>query len=82
MKIQLEQIKGSLRERVDIAISKLESQECKIVAFFLFNDIDHQYSWRSKGKYIAIRYNAPHHGFQQYDDKAIFLKTKKQTNKK
>ena len=81
MKIQLEQIKGTLKERVDVAISKLESEQCKIVAFFLFDDIDHQYSWRSKGKYIAIRYNAPHHGFQKYDDKRIYLATKKQTKK-
>lgn len=81
MKIQLEQIKGTLRERVDIAISKLESEGCVVGSFFLFNDIDHQYSWRSKGKYIAIRYTAPHHGFQKYDDKRIYLTTKKQTNK-
>ena len=81
MKIQLEQIKGTLRERVDVAISKLESEQCKIVAFFLFDDIDQQYSWRSKGKYVAIRYNAPYHGFQKYDDKRIYLTTKKQTKK-
>ena len=82
MKIQLEQIKGTLRQRVDAAISKLELEGCEISSFFLFDDIDHQYAWRSKGKYIAIRYVAPHHGFQEYADKAIFLKTKKQTNKK
>jgi hypothetical protein len=77
MKIQLEQIKGTLRDMVDADILKLESEGCQVCAFFLFDDIDHQYSWRSKGKYVAIRYIAPHHGFQEYADKAIFLKTKK-----
>ena len=73
MKIQLEQIKGTLRNRVDDAISQLEQKDCKVIALFLFKDIDHQYSWRSKGKYVAIRYTAPHHGFQQYDDKRIYF---------
>ena len=73
MKIQLEQIKGTLRDRVDVAISQLENEKCEVIAFFKFNDIDHQYSWRSKGTYVAIRYVAPHHGFQQYADKRIYL---------
>jgi len=73
MKIQLEQIKGTLRDRVDAAISQLEQQDCKVIAFFLFKDIDHQYAWRSKGKYISIRYTAPYHGREQYDDKKIYL---------
>lgn len=73
MKIQLEQIKGKLRDRVDAAISELEAKECKVIAFFLFKDIDHEYGWRSKGKFIAIRYVAPHHEFQQYEDKRIYF---------
>ena len=73
MKIQLEQIKGTLRDRVDAAISQLENEKCEVIAFFKFKDIDHQYSWRSKGTYVAIRYVAPHHGFQQYADKRIYL---------
>jgi hypothetical protein len=74
MKVKLDQIKGALRDRVDFAIAQLESENCKVVAFFLFKDIDHQYSWRSKGKYIGIRYQAPFHDWSQYEDKKIYLK--------
>lgn len=78
MKIQIEQIKGNLRTKVDNAILELESKGNKVIALFLFNDIDHQYSWRSKGKYIAIRYTTPNCAFQEYHDKPIyFAKTKK-----
>ena len=73
MKIQIEQIKGSLRDKVDSCISELQEQSCNVIAIFLFKDIDTQYSWRSKGKYIAIRYVAPYHEFQQYEDKRIYL---------
>jgi hypothetical protein len=37
MKIQLEQIKGTLRDRVDAAISQLEIEKCEVIAFFKFN---------------------------------------------
>lgn len=77
MKIQLEQIKGALRNRVDAAILQLQQEGCEIGAFFLFDDIDHQYAWRSKGKYVAIRYTSPTSGFQQYHDKAVYLKKAK-----
>ena len=74
MKIKLDQIKGALRDRVELAISQLESEKCRVIAFFLFKDTDHDYSWRSKGKYIAIRYQAPFHDWSQYEDKKIYLK--------
>ena len=77
MKIQLAQIKGTLRNKVDEAICKLEVEKCEVIAFFKFQDIDHQYSWRSKGMYIAIRYIAPYHEFQQYEDKRIYFKQAK-----
>jgi hypothetical protein len=77
MKIQLEQIKGTLKDRVNTAVSELERQNCKVIAFFFFKDIDHQYSWRSKGAYIAIRYAAPFHDSQGYDDKRIYIKKHK-----
>jgi hypothetical protein len=77
MKIQPEQIKGLLKDRVNAAVSELEQQNCKVIAFFFFKDIDHQYSWRSKGAYIAIRYVAPFHAFQQYEDKRIYIKKHK-----
>lgn len=81
MKIQLAQIKGSLRAKVDEAIVDLDNKNCNIIAFFLFEDIDHEYLWRSKGMFIAIRYVAPYHGFQQYDDKRIYFKKSKKNKK-
>ena len=77
MKIQLEQIKGKLRDRVDAAISELQQNDCKVIAFFFFKDIDHEYGWRSKGKFIAIRYVAPYHGFEQYADKRVYFEKAK-----
>ena len=78
MKIELEQIKGTLREKVDNAISQLQADGNTIIAYFFFKDIDHQYSWRSKGKFIAIRYTTPNCKFQEYHDKRVyFKKTKK-----
>jgi len=77
MKIQPEQIKGLLKDRVNAAVSELEQQNCKVIAFFFFKDIDHQYSWRSKGAYIAIRYVAPFHDSQGYEDKKIYIKKHK-----
>lgn len=74
MKIELNQLRGSLRSKVEAAIQDLQAKGCKVVALFFFNDTDREYSWRSKGKFIAIRYVAPHHGFQQYDDKEIYFK--------
>lgn len=72
MKITREQIKGKLKERVDIAIADLEAKGFVIIAYFAFTDVDHQYAWRSKGKFIAIRYKTPECGFQQYHDKNIY----------
>jgi predicted metallopeptidase len=77
MKIKLEQIKGTLREKVDNAISQLQVDGNTIIAYFCFNDVDHQYSWRSKGKYIAIRYTTPNCEFQQYHDKPVYFEKKK-----
>jgi putative lipoic acid-binding regulatory protein len=74
MKIKLEQIKGTLRERVDKAISELEQKDCKVIAFFLFEAKCHDYAWRSRGKYISIRYVAPYHYREQYDAVQVFLK--------
>jgi len=74
MKITIDQLKGKLRERVEKAISELEGKGYTVCSFFAFKDVDHQYSWRSKGKFIAIRYTTPECGFQQYHDKNIYYK--------
>ena len=74
MKIKLQQIKGDLKIKVENSILELEDKGYIVGSLFLFNDIDFQYSWRSKGKYIAIRYTAPNSGFQEYHDKKIYLK--------
>ena len=77
MKIQLEQIKGTLRERVDDSITQLQADGNTIIAYFCFKDIDHQYSWRSKGKFIAIRYTTPNCRFQEYHDKRVYFQKPK-----
>jgi hypothetical protein len=77
MKIQLEQIRGSLRRKVDMTVSELELAGNTIIAYFLFDDVDHEYSWRSKGKHIAIRYKTPDSQRHEYHDKAVyFLKSR------
>lgn len=77
MKIELDQIKGTLREKVDNAVSQLQADGNTIIAYFFFKDIDHQYSWRSKGKFIAIRYTTPNCKFQEYHDKRVYFKKTK-----
>ncbi len=74
MKITLEQIKGTLRERVEKAIAEKKSEGFEIIALFKFTHIDHQYSWRNKGKFISIRITKPEMGFQNYTSKDIYYK--------
>ena len=73
MKIKLEQIKGNLREKVENAIIELKNNGNTIGSFFLFEDKDSQYSWRNKGKYIAIRYTTTNCKFQEYHDKKVYF---------
>lgn len=74
MKINLEQIKGTLRERVEKVIDEKKSEGFEIIGLFKFTDIDHQYPWRSKGKFISIRITKPEMGFQNYTAKNIYYK--------
>lgn len=74
MKITLEQINGTLRERVEKAIDEKKLEGFEIIGLFKFVDVDHQYSWRSKGKFISIRITKPEMGFQNYTSKNIYYK--------
>lgn len=53
MKITIDKIKGSLKAKVQLAIDK--AGEDNVIGLFAFNDIDHQYPWRSKGPFISVR---------------------------
>ncbi len=74
MKIKIEQIKGSLRDKVETTIEQLKKDGFEIVGIFKFVDVDFQYQWRSKGKFISIRITKPEMGFENYTSKDIYYK--------
>jgi hypothetical protein len=57
--ITIDQIRGKLRLRVENAIKKASEQGFIVFQIRAAVDIDHEYSWRSRGKYIAIRLIKP-----------------------
>ena len=75
MKISINQINGTLREKVQAVIDRVGREN--VIGLFSFTDNDFQYPWRSKGSYISVRIKTQ----DSYTSENIYYKKSTKTRK-